>query len=129
VNSLAALAAHIAGAEHFWIAEVIDRRPATRDRAQEFATAAADAAELVGLLGRTAVETHTVLAVLKDGDLNGEREVDGKTVPVRWGLLHLIDHTALHLGHMQLTYQLWTGGPSAVSPMWFERLRVAPEKT
>jgi len=32
VNSLAVLAAHVAGAEHFWIAEVIGGRPATRDR-------------------------------------------------------------------------------------------------
>jgi hypothetical protein len=35
-NSLAVLAAHIAGAEHFWIAEVIGGRPPTRDRDAEF---------------------------------------------------------------------------------------------
>lgn len=32
-NSLAVLATHVAGAEHFWIAEVIGQRPPTRDRA------------------------------------------------------------------------------------------------
>jgi uncharacterized damage-inducible protein DinB len=123
INSLAALAAHIAGAEHFWIAEVIGGRPATRNRDQEFATMATDAADLVALLDRTASETRDVFAALKDIDLDGEREVDGKMVPIRWGLLHLIDHTALHLGHMQLTYQLWMGGQGAVSPLWFERFR------
>ena len=45
-NSLAVLAAHVAGAEHFWIAEVVGRRPTTRDRDAEFGTVAADAAEL-----------------------------------------------------------------------------------
>ena len=49
-NSLAALAAHTAGAEHFWISEVIGGRPATRDREAELATLAASAAEIVRLL-------------------------------------------------------------------------------
>ena len=31
-NSLAIMAAHVAGAEHFWIYEVIGRQPPTRDR-------------------------------------------------------------------------------------------------
>jgi hypothetical protein len=41
---------------------------------------------------------------------------------VRWGILHVIDHTSLHLGHMQITYQLWNEGKSKPSPRWFERL-------
>ena len=31
-NSLAVLATHVAGAEHFWIGEVVGGRPPTRDR-------------------------------------------------------------------------------------------------
>jgi len=121
-NSLAVLAAHIAGAEHFWIAEVIGGAPPTRDRDAEFATRASDAAELIRLLEETGAETRRVLASLSPGDLDGAREVSGRTVPVRWAILHVIDHTALHLGHMQLTYQLWAGGRSKPSPFWFERL-------
>jgi hypothetical protein len=26
---------------------------------------------------------------------------------IAWSLLHALEHTALHLGHMQLTRQLW----------------------
>jgi len=26
---------------------------------------------------------------------------------VAWALLHALDHTAQHLGHMQITRQLW----------------------
>lgn len=121
-NSLAVLAAHIAGAEHFWIAEVVGGRPPTRDRDAEFTTHATDAAELVRLLEKTKVETRELLSALRESDLNGVREARGRTVPVRWSILHVIDHTALHLGHMQLTYQLWKGGQSNPSPFWFERL-------
>jgi hypothetical protein len=26
---------------------------------------------------------------------------------VAWAVLHAVDHTALHLGHIQITRQLW----------------------
>lgn len=121
-NSLAVLAAHIAGSEHFWIAEVVGGYPATRDRDAEFATQTTDPAELRRLLEEAGAETRAVLTTLSLADLDGTREVDGRSVPVRWGILHIIDHTALHLGHMQITYQLWMGGKSKPSPFWFERL-------
>jgi uncharacterized damage-inducible protein DinB len=121
-NSLAVLAAHVAGAEHFWIAEVIGRRSATRDRDAEFRTVAADAAELVRRLDAVAAETAELLSSLSEADLNGVRVARGREVTVRWGILHVIDHTALHLGHMQLTNQLWMGGKSKPSPFWFERV-------
>ena len=57
-NSLAVLVAHSAGAERFWIAEVIGGRARTRDRAAEFATQAAGAGELRRLLETTGAETR-----------------------------------------------------------------------
>ena len=129
-NSLAVLATHIAGAEHFWIAEVIGGRPPTRDRDAEFATQASDASELVRLLEDTGAETREVFATLTEADpsgpsgqsLDGTRQARGRTIPVSWCILHVIDHTALHLGHMQLTYQLWNRGQGKPSPFWYERL-------
>jgi uncharacterized damage-inducible protein DinB len=121
-NSLAVLASHVAGAEHFWIGEVISRLPATRDRDAEFATQAASDDELCRLLKQAGAETRQVLSALGAAELEEMREARGRTIPVRWCILHVIDHTALHLGHMQLTYQLWMGGESAPSPRWFERL-------
>jgi uncharacterized damage-inducible protein DinB len=121
-NSLAVLAAHIAGAEHFWIGEGVGNLPPSRDRDAEFETRAASAAELVDILEQVAEETRKVCSALSAPELDGRREVRGRTVPVRWCILHVIDHTALHLGHMQLTYQLWMGGQSGPSPRWFERL-------
>jgi len=121
-NSLAVLTAHIAGAEHFWIAEAIGGRPETRDRDAEFATVTTSATELIQQLETIAQETREVFSTLSESDLNGTRQVRGRTVPVRWCILHVIDHTSLHLGHMQITYQLWMGGKSIPSPFWFDRL-------
>ena len=121
-NSLAVLTAHIAGAEHFWIAEAIGGRPETRDRDAEFATVTTSATELIQQLETIAQETREVFSTLSESDLNGTRQVRDRTVPVRWCILHVIDHTSLHLGHMQITYQLWMGGKSIPSPFWFDRL-------
>jgi uncharacterized damage-inducible protein DinB len=129
-NSLAVLATHIAGAEHFWVGEVVGGGPPTRDRDAEFAAQASDASELVRLLEETGTETQEVFAALTEADpsspsgqsLDGTRQARGRTIPVRWCILHVIDHTALHLGHMQLTYQLWNRGQGKPSPFWYERL-------
>ena len=121
-NSLAVLAAHIAGAEHFWTAEVVGGLPPSRDRDAEFATRAASASELVSLLEAVGEETRKVFSTLSDTDLDGTCQARGRVIPVRWCILHVIDHSALHLGHMQLTYQLWMGGQHGPSPRWFERV-------
>jgi uncharacterized damage-inducible protein DinB len=122
-NSLAVLTMHVAGAEHFWIAEVVGQRPSTRDRDAEFVSEASVASELVRRLEEVGAETRQVFASLIQDDLDGVREARGRTIPVRWCILHVIDHTALHLGHMQLTYQLWMGGQTGPSPRWYERLK------
>jgi uncharacterized damage-inducible protein DinB len=121
-NSLAALTAHVAGAELYWIGEVVGGRPPTRDRDAEFATEATSAADLVRLLDKVGVETKAVFLTLTAAQLGGVRQARGREVPVRWCILHVVDHTALHLGHMQLTYQLWMSGQSGRSPLWPERL-------
>lgn len=106
-NSLAVLTAHVAGAEHFWITEVVGGRPATRNRPSEFVTKIEDGKELLEKLTAVSDETHLVLSSLTDQTMNEMREINGRSVSVRWCILHVIDHTALHLGHMQMTYQLW----------------------
>lgn len=121
-NSFAVLVSHIAGAEHFWVGEVIGGRPPTRKREDEFRVRVNQTRELVTILKKTEAETREVLTSLSPADLDGERIADGRTVAVRWGLLHVIDHTALHLGHLQLSYQLWNGGRSRQAPLWHERL-------
>jgi uncharacterized damage-inducible protein DinB len=121
-NSLAGLAAHSTGAERFWVAEVVGGRPSSRDREKEFAQEAASSEEVIRWLEQTAQQTRGILSSMSDADLGETRHVEGHTLTVRWCLLHVVDHTALHLGHMQVTRQLWADGKGNPSPLWFQRL-------
>jgi uncharacterized damage-inducible protein DinB len=121
-NSLAALAMHITGAEHYWIGEVVAGLMPTRDRAAEFKAKVRFSAELITRVKNAYAESNAILSRLTELDLEKVRKVEDHEVPVRWAILHVIDHTALHLGHMQLTYQLWAKGDSKPSPFWFSRL-------
>lgn len=121
-NSLAIMASHVAGAEHFWIYEVIGRKPTTRNRPSEFETAVEGPDPLLEKLARTGDETRRIFSTLTAADLDEDRQVEGREVSVRWAILHVIDHTALHLGQMQITYQLWHSGQAADTPRWFQRL-------
>ena len=120
-NTLAVLVAHVCGAEHFWISEILGGTPPTRDRAAEFSTHATSQNELFQLLQQTSEETRAVLSALSLEELELSRLVEDKEVPVRWALLHVVDHTALHLGHMQMTYQLLTGS-TVQAPLWAQRI-------
>jgi len=126
-NSLAVLATHTAGAEHFWLGEVVGGLPPTRNRDAEFVTEVDSAAPLLQLLESVGQETRQIFANLTQADLNQTRPARDKEVAVRWAILHVIDHTALHLGHMQITYQLWMDGKGTQAPRWFQRLPNEPQ--
>ncbi len=121
-NSLAVLTAHLAGAEHYWVGEVVGGHPRTRNRDAEFVTVASSTDELLQFVQTVARETRDVFTGLRSSDLDGTRQVEDRTIPVRWCILHVIDHNSLHLGHMQITYQLWSGGKGVPAPLWYERL-------
>ncbi len=122
VNSLAVLAAHVAGAEHFWIAEVVGGLPASRSRDSEFQIEVEDAQPLMARLEAVGAETRAILEGLSVAELDKQYAVRERTVSGRWAILHVIDHTALHLGHMQITYQLWNRGQGVDAPRWHQRL-------
>lgn len=109
-NSLAVLAVHVAGAEHFWIAECIGKYAHTRNRAAEFTFVASSTEEPLARLAKVAMETQDVLSKLTLIELDGSFMKDDHAVSVRWAILHVISHYSLHIGHMELTYQLGNGG-------------------
>jgi hypothetical protein len=121
-NTLAQLTMHIAGAEHFWIGEAIGGMPPTRDRDAEFRSRVRNSGELQEQLDKVLAETNAVLGSLQLQDLDRIRIVNEKEVPTRWAILHVIEHTALHLGHMELTYQIWAKGDNRPTPTWVSRL-------
>lgn len=121
-NSLAVLAVHVAGSEHGWIAETAGAYPPTRVRDDEFTYVATSAQEPLEGLAAVAKETEAVLGKLTLEQLEGAIMKDDHAVPMRWIIHHVIYHYSLHIGHMQLTYQLWNKGMAAESPRWFHRL-------
>jgi uncharacterized damage-inducible protein DinB len=109
-NSIAVLAVHIAGAEKFWVGDCIMQTSSNRDRPAEFSTRGVNASILNQKLDESLDYVRTALAQLSDNDLSGHRNHPrtGAQITVAWALSHVIQHTALHLGHMQITRQLMT---------------------
>jgi hypothetical protein len=106
-NSLAVMAAHLAGSGTYLIKEVVGGQPIQRDREAEFATRGVNAPALKARLDAAAKIVEQVLYPLTAGQMEEDRKYRDRTAKARWIILHVIEHTALHLGHMQLTRQLW----------------------
>lgn len=111
-NSLFALATHLAGAGEFWTLVLVGGRDIPRNRPAEF-HAAGTGAELVTRYERWIADLHALLDTLAEEEL----ELLADPVPFRaWQgdmpqtkltcLLHAVEHSALHLGHIQLTRQV-----------------------
>lgn len=106
-NSLAVLAVHLAGSQTYLVKEIIGRTPIQRDREAEFVAKGVSVTELKSRLDAAAKITQEVLSPLTEHQLEESRKFRDRTETVRWGILHVIEHFAIHLGHMQLTRQLW----------------------
>jgi len=106
-NSLGVMAVHLAGSETFWMKEIIGGRKIDRDRDAEFVTKGLSVSELQAKIGAAAKLTGETLSALTEKQLEEDRKWKDRSVTVRWCILHVIEHIAQHLGHMQLTRQLW----------------------
>jgi uncharacterized damage-inducible protein DinB len=107
-NSIAVLAVHIAGAEKFWVGDCIMQVSSNRDRSAEFATEGVEERDLVEILDDSFTYLQSSLADLTADELTELRAHPrtGDQITVAWALNHVIQHTALHLGHMQMSRQL-----------------------
>ena len=108
MNSMAILAAHIAGAERYWIGDVVMGETSSRDRDKEFETTGVSADVLSDRLDSALGYVREAFIRLTTGHLAEVRisPRDGREVTVAWSIAHVLEHTALHLGHMQITKQL-----------------------
>lgn len=108
-NSIAVLMVHIAGAERYWIGDVAGQEPSGRNRPAEFETAGLDATTLSQRLDKSLAHARTVLGRLSPAELAQPRQSarHQRAFSVAWALLHALEHTAVHSGHIELTRQLW----------------------
>jgi uncharacterized damage-inducible protein DinB len=108
MNSLAVLATHTAGSERFWIGDVAGEEPSDRVRAAEFEATGVSVDSLQALLNSALAHSQTVLQRLRIEEMGKMRRLpDDREVSVGWALLHTLEHTGVHTGHMELTRQLW----------------------
>ena len=109
MNSLAVLTVHTCGSTRFWLEEVCLGASPTRDRDSEFATRAMDAAALQARLRSCAAQSRAAVARITEADLAQLHQTPyrDEQVNVAWALLHILEHVGQHLGHAQLTRQLW----------------------
>jgi uncharacterized damage-inducible protein DinB len=106
-NSMVSIAIHLAGSETFWMKEIIGGRPIHRDREAEFIARGFGESELQAKLDAAGKVTVEFLSSLSPAQLDESRTFRDRKVTVRWAVLHVIEHMATHLGHIQLTRQLW----------------------
>ena len=109
MNSLCVVVVHVAGAERYWIGDVLAQDPSGRVRETEFHLKGLDVVMLEERLDGSLVYVRGVLEELTLDKLGAQRVSvqDSRTYTAGWSLAHVLEHTALHLGHTQLTRQLW----------------------
>jgi len=106
MNSVAVLLAHITGVLHEGIAIALNQPPG-RVREQEFQTRGVPGAEMLRRLDAVLDYARGALPRLGLDDLDQARKDEDGTVTCGWALLHALEHAYLHLGHLQLTCQMW----------------------
>lgn len=112
-NTLFALATHLVGAGEFWVLVLVGQRDIPRDRPAEF-HATGKAEDLLLRYECWIQAVHEVLDTLPAERLDALVSVPAGYRPgttremqsVGDALLHAVEHSALHLGHIQLTRQL-----------------------
>lgn len=110
-NSIYAILTHLMGADQFWALQVIGGKKIQRDRESEF-RAYGNFSELLTRWDKHWTEMESMLGKINHSQLLEVRSVPNRPehkdgVTAQWAILHLISHYALHLGHIQLTRQLW----------------------
>lgn len=108
MNSLAVLAAHIAGSGTYWIGDVVMGQHTGRDRPAEFVTSGVDRRELFSRLDASLSRIAQAFESLSVEQLGETRSASGwgEEFTVAWAIGHILEHTSLHLGHMQVTRQI-----------------------
>ena len=98
-------------ADNFWVRQVINGEVVQRDREAEF-RASGNLMELLTRWEKAWTEIEVILGKLTYAQLSEVRSPPFRperkeSVTIQWIILHLITHHATHLGHIQLTRQLW----------------------
>jgi hypothetical protein len=108
-NSISVIIIHLTGAERFLIGDVIMQDQSNRNREAEFLVKGMSKEDLVRRLNDTEAYLRAAFKGLRLPDLEATRlhPRHGNQVSVSWALLHALEHTGTHVGHIELTVQMW----------------------
>lgn len=112
-SSLAMLAHHCVGVLRLWVVEYLTGRDVGRDRAAEFAAKGQDATALAALVTSAFDEATAALSAADPATFSHPRQVTlnhptrGQMRTAYYGIGYALSHISEHVGHMQLTRQLW----------------------
>jgi hypothetical protein len=107
MNSTSVIVRHIAGSQKWWVGGLAAGRQADRDREAEFAAADVGMDDLLRQLDDSIGIVRQVLESLTSDNLDETRFYREQTVTVHWILVRVVNHVAVHVGHLQMTRQLW----------------------
>lgn len=109
MNSITVLVVHVAGALRYWLGELVGGEAAHRERESEFSAHGLSKMQLHALLNETQAQISRVLEKINPEDLASKHysTIHKEYFSGAFALVHAVEHTALHVGHMELTKELW----------------------
>ena len=109
MNTFAAIAIHTVSAGEFMTLHAVGGQPSHRNREAEF-EATGSLPEIRARYERWLEGVHDLMAGFSNADLD-RASFSERYTERGWRaaeiLLHALDHTALHVGHLQVQRQLW----------------------
>ena len=114
-NSAGNLALHVAGNLQYFVGTCVGRGTYVRNRAAEFSTRNGTRAEVDSALRAAIDAVNQTLMTCSEATLNEAMPGAPNGMPVRTGmfLLHLVAHTAFHLGQAGYLRRMLTGEQAA----------------
>ena len=109
MNSLCVIVVHVTGSTRYWMGDIVAQDDSNRDRDAEFRTQGVDLVELIDRLDSGLAYIKRVFEGLTLEDLETICVLpqDGREITKGWAICHVLEHVANHLGHAQVTRQMW----------------------
>lgn len=108
-NSITILITHMTGSQRFLVGDMVGDIPSNRNRAAEFVAKGLDQAALTAMLSQAMSVTRDTLEKLTLADLESTQPhvKDGRSFTTSFALNHALAHCGVHVGHIQMTRQMW----------------------
>ncbi len=109
LNPITVLIVHSMGSLTYWVGAMIGGQSAARDRSSEFDAKGLSKKELHLLLENALALVKRILSDLDMARLDEKvySPVHNGEFTIAFALAHAVEHTALHLGHIEIMRELW----------------------